>query len=77
MGQLSETNQNTFIIRAANSSYGLYLDGCTAYDVQENIFTKDEADLFVTLGMIINNSGTGDNLVYKNSFPTSRKGASL
>ncbi|MFI5172694.1 MAG: T9SS type A sorting domain-containing protein [Chitinophagales bacterium] len=72
---LSETNQNTFIVMPENSAYGLYLEASTAYDVKENIFTKDDADLYVTAGMVINNSGTGDNLIYKNSFSLLNEGS--
>jgi len=73
--ELSETTQNTFYLRAANTSYGLYLNECDAYGVEENIFTKDEADLNVTIGMIIKDGGIGDNVVYKNSFSNIKEGS--
>jgi hypothetical protein len=72
---LSETTQNTFTVRAANSAYGLYLNECTAYSVDENTFTKDEEDLYVTIGMIACNSGTEDNIVYRNTFSNLKEGS--
>lgn len=72
---LSETTQNAFTVRAANNSYGLYLNICTAYSVDENTFTKDEEDLYVTIGMIACNSGIEDNIVYRNTFNNLKEGS--
>lgn len=54
-----------------NSHYcGLYLDASTGYDVSENTFylpTGFQADLNA-IGIIVNNSGPENNIIYLNSF---------
>jgi hypothetical protein len=53
-------------------TYGLYLAGCDGYLVEENTFTEfDDPSVSVngnTYGVIVNNSGTGDNEIYRNEF---------
>jgi len=47
--------------------YGLYLDYCTGYKVEANTFwstTRNDP----TIGLIVNNSGSQDNLIYRNKF---------
>ena len=53
-------------------TYGLYLNGCTGYKVEENSLTEFN-DLMVaaggnTHGIIVNNSGPWKNQIYKNEF---------
>jgi len=53
-------------------TYGMYLNGCTGYKVEENTFTEFN-DVNVsspgnTYGVIVNNSGTLHNEIYKNQF---------
>lgn len=50
-------------------TYGLYLDNCTGYTIEENIFSSDTGmSQSTTLGMVINNSGEETNEVYNNTF---------
>lgn len=49
-----------------NSSYGLYLDECTGYHVEDNHFTSTVSD--INTGLYVNNSGTDDNTIYNNVF---------
>ena len=50
-------------------TYGLYLDNCTGYTIEENIFSSDTGmSQSTTLGMVINNSGEETNEVYNNIF---------
>jgi hypothetical protein len=46
--------------------YGLYLDNCTGYTVEQNAFSSGSSDYF-TLGIIANNSGTDNNSIYNNT----------
>ncbi len=55
--------------RTSGRPYGLYLDGCNDYDVEDNYF--EAVDITAAKdcgGMIINNSGYDKNLVYNNFF---------
>ena len=45
-----------------NSTYGLYLNGCTGYQIQENTFNDGDAGVFVY------NSGNQPNVVNNNAF---------
>lgn len=54
------------------NTYGLYLNGCSSYIVEENTYTEFN-DPFVstngnTYGIIVNNSGSSDNIIYRNDF---------
>ncbi|MBE2189302.1 MAG: T9SS type A sorting domain-containing protein [Candidatus Kapabacteria bacterium] len=54
------------------ATYGIYLNGCHGYKVEENTFTEYN-DISVpaggnTYGVIVNNSGTLHNEIYKNQF---------
>jgi hypothetical protein len=61
---LSEVTSNTFEIKG---DYGLYLDECTDYHVEDNYFT---AGLGVSnhAGIVVNNSGNAPNEIYRNTF---------
>lgn len=50
--------------------YGAYFDGCTGYTFHENQFISDyiQNDSKIALGLVINNSGPDNNLVYDNIF---------
>lgn len=48
-----------------HTSYGLYLDGCDAFRVEENDFTGINGGWF---GIYITNSGINDNEIYNNVF---------
>ncbi len=62
---------NTFNIWSggfsANSAYGLYVDASTAYIIEENSFTNQQSTRN-GVGLIINESGSDNNQVYKNYF---------
>lgn len=71
----AQVTQDTLIVpdRAVTSDtcYGLYLDHCTAYKVQENNFVStfkggDRASN--TIGIVVDNSGTEPNEIYNNRF---------
>lgn len=49
----------------AGASYGIYLDRSTGYAIEENKFFQG---LSPGIGMVINNSGDENNLVYNNRF---------
>ncbi|MFM6993606.1 MAG: T9SS type A sorting domain-containing protein [Sediminibacterium sp.] len=59
-------------------TYGLYLNACTAFTVQENTFTEfNDPGVLTngnTYGIIVNNSGTLDNEIYKNTFTNIKVG---
>ncbi|MBW6491093.1 MAG: S8 family serine peptidase [Lentimicrobium sp.] len=49
---------------------GLYLDGCTTYTIEENSFisTTTLGQSGIKVGMVINNSGSDNNYINRNSF---------
>jgi len=53
-------------------TYGVFLNSCDGYAVEENFFTEfDDPNVFVngnTYGVIVQNSGINDNRIYKNEF---------
>lgn len=49
--------------------YGMYLDHCTGYHVEDNRFHNGSLVENI-VGLYINNSGTEDNMIYNNSFNT-------
>ncbi|OQX77061.1 MAG: hypothetical protein B6D64_08830 [Bacteroidetes bacterium 4484_276] len=52
-----------------NGGYGLYLDNSTDYTVEENLFHHNDGNGPNTgIGMIVNNSGTDANEIYRNWF---------
>lgn len=46
---------------------GLYLDNCNGYIIEENIFTNLEDDEYNCKGIIVNESGEENNMIYNNS----------
>lgn len=48
-------------------SYGMYLNECSGYHVENNEFYETSTNP-VTIGLIVNNSGTLSNEIYRNSF---------
>ena len=48
-------------------SYGMYLDACSGYHVENNEFYETSTSP-VTIGLIVNNSGTLSNEIYRNTF---------
>jgi hypothetical protein len=55
-------------ITTSGRAYGLYLDHCTQYTVEENHFHNGTALTGNTVGMIVNNSGSLNNELYNNTF---------
>ena len=59
-------------------SYGLYLEHCTDYTVEDNLFIGDNdgdgcpPEEKAHIGLYINNSGAGDNLINNNTFENIR-----
>jgi hypothetical protein len=55
---------------ANDTIYGSYFDGCTGYTFHENQYTSNFTQVpgKIALGLIINNSGPDNNLVYDNYF---------
>jgi hypothetical protein len=56
-------NANPFL-----ENYGIYLDECTGYIVEENLFENDIPATRKGNGIVINNSGSEPNEVYRNTF---------
>jgi len=59
------------LVLALDTCYGLYLDHCTAYKVQENRFVSTflgGGRVPNSLGIIVNNSGADPNEIYNNCF---------
>jgi len=58
-----------------DTTYGLYMDACTGFSVEENIFRKtknyQESN---AIGLIVNNSGSEMNEIYNNRFDSLRYG---
>lgn len=50
-----------------NNSYGLYLDQCTGFHVEDNEFYQEHAEL-KGIGLVVNNSETLPNEIYRNRF---------
>jgi len=48
-------------------SYGLYLNDCSGFHVENNEFFELNLNP-VTIGLIVNNSGTNNNEIYRNTF---------
>lgn len=66
-----QVTRNTFITGTDNylSDYacGLYLEGCTGYQIEENLFINESTGLS-TMGIQILNSGQAYNEIYSNTF---------
>lgn len=67
--------RNRFLVKEATSTFarGAFITNSTGYTIEENFFTNfDDPSISLqqskNLGLIINNSGTAQNWVYKNSF---------
>ena len=66
----------TFSGGMQDESYGVYLEHCTDYTVEDNVFFGDNSKGGVPgppeekayVGLYINNSGAGDNLINNNTF---------
>lgn len=56
-------NANPFV-----ENYGIYLDECTGYTIEENLFENDIPLQRKGNGIVINNSGGDPNEVYRNTF---------
>lgn len=77
------TRNNFEVLRSAApnptlETYGLYLDNCDQYAVQENSFTEyNDPSVSApgnTYGVIVNNSGEAHNEIYKNNFSNIKVG---
>ncbi len=66
-------NLNTFNLDN-NSTYGLYLDASTGYQVEENYFNGPATLTTALNGLIVNNSGTAANIIRRNNFNNLRFG---
>ncbi len=69
---------NRFMVNSpfvANGGYGMYLDVCTGYWVEDNHFIGQGAS-WIGIGLIVNNSGTAPNEIYRNWFENLQKGIS-
>ncbi len=55
--------------------YGMYLDGCTGYWVEDNVFNHVGANP-TGIGLIVHNSGTDPNEIYRNRFEKLEMGIS-
>lgn len=59
-----------FPVQSMRMNTGLYLNACTGYKVEQNDFHKDYNMVLGnnTVGVRVNNSGTDDNVIYRNTF---------
>lgn len=55
---------------------GLYLDNCTGYWVEENTFKHVSDTTTKGIGIVVNNSGTDPNEIYRNTFISLEQGIS-
>ncbi len=51
-----------------NQPYGLYLNNSTGYTVDYNTFNSATSNKSTKIGVVVNNSGTANNLIYNNVF---------
>ena len=65
MENLSVTECNFTTSTNNAGGYGLYLDACTGFTVEENYFEEGGQD---AIGIIVNNSGPYANRIYRNDF---------
>lgn len=70
---VSRITENNFKALKDNQyTYGLYLNNCTGYKVEANDFThypnSNIADNGTTYGIIVTNSGSAPNIIYRNTF---------
>lgn len=66
----AEVTTNNFAVNTPfthNGGYGLYLDECTAYTIEENNFYHS-TQTKTGVGLIVNNSGGDPNEIYRNIF---------
>jgi hypothetical protein len=67
-------SQSTFAIPASlpglnNNAYGIYMQNSTGYCIEDNYFSAKYGNIDMgEVGLYINNSGTDDNEIYRNSF---------
>lgn len=72
-------NRNKFVIKSGQTLItsdgysGLYLDACTGYQVEENEFYSNYHPTYTSTysrsyGLVVNNSGPEDNMIYNNNF---------
>lgn len=72
-------NKNIFVIRSGENNIssdgysGLYLDACTGYQVEQNEFISNYSPNWSQsaprcYGLVVNNSGPEDNMIYNNKF---------
>jgi len=64
---LNVFNPWTELLLDPSESYCMYLDHCTGYQVEQNTFTN-EVGTHKGIGLIVNQSGSVDNMVYLNYF---------
>jgi hypothetical protein len=66
---LVRDNEFGVVMESTEEVYGLYLDHCTAYLVEDNYFSgPQESQVNTTIGLIVNQSGGEPNEVYRNTF---------
>lgn len=68
-------NSGAFTPPGIDTCYGLYLDGCTGYQIEENNFTPlNWSSDGLSLGLIVNSSGVQMNEIYNNQFDSLKYG---
>jgi len=74
----ARVTSNEFIINTPfveNGGYGMYLDGCSGYWVEDNEFRHNGSNA-TGIGLIVNNSGKDPNEIYRNRFINLEQGIS-
>ena len=64
----AEVLSNYFSLRFSTDAYGLYLDQCTGYHVEDNTFTSEGYLSVDRFGIIVNYSGQNVDEIYRNNF---------
>ncbi|MDP3013492.1 MAG: NosD domain-containing protein, partial [Candidatus Subteraquimicrobiales bacterium] len=76
----ARVTSNRFIINtpfAEEGGYGLYLDASTGYWIEDNDFLHEhEGEIQKGIGLIVNNSGSAPNEIYRNRFENLQMGIS-
>lgn len=65
-----EVFSNTFELgtNVPEKGYGLYLDNCTGFHIEDNEFYRVQSSDIKGIGLVVNNSGTAPNEIYRNRF---------
>ena len=61
-------------VNNTNDAVGIYLQNCTNYKVENNIFSTYSGNKVGKIGIVVNNSGPNTNKIYNNTFSSIEQG---